>query len=83
MDGGNRNAFDVANTAWSFATMDAKAPELFKEIEKQAPRLVKDCRMPQDIANTAWAAVTLGHSAPALVRRLIGTMICTMSCASN
>ena len=43
----------VANTVLSFATM-------FEEFEKQAPRVVKDCRTPQDIANTAWAAATLG-----------------------
>ena len=49
----------IANTAWSFTTMDVKAPEVFKEIEKRSSFLVKE-GTPHAIANTAWAAATLG-----------------------
>jgi hypothetical protein len=56
---------EVANTAWSFATLGFKAPKLFDAIEHRADWLVEEGN-PQDVANTVWSFATLGLKAPKL-----------------
>jgi len=57
---------EIANAAWSFATMEVKAPELFREIETRASLLVKKDDT-QVTANTARAYGKLQYDAPTLL----------------
>jgi len=53
---------EIATSAWSFAKIDVKAPELFKGIETRASFLVKEGDQ-QNIANTAWSFATMDVNA--------------------
>jgi hypothetical protein len=59
------NPQNLANTAWSFATLKHEAPSLLDAIAASAQvRIVEFKR--QALSNTAWGFATLNHEAPAL-----------------
>ena len=54
---------------WACATLGVKAPKLFKALDQQSDRLLRDF-IPQDVANLVWACATLGVKAPKLFEAL-------------
>ncbi len=58
---------NLANTAWSFATVGHKEARLFTALAAAAERRMRDFNS-QALANTAWAFAVMGHSDEQLVR---------------
>jgi hypothetical protein len=59
----------LANAAWGFAKLGARAPALFEGLASAA--LAKlECFTPQGLAHLAWALAAVGHYHPALMAQL-------------
>ncbi|KAJ1625792.1 hypothetical protein T492DRAFT_577145, partial [Pavlovales sp. CCMP2436] len=56
---------NMANTAWAFATLGVRVPELFDAIARESEQRI-DTFNPQGLANIAWSFATLGLQAPQL-----------------
>lgn len=61
----------AANTAWAYARLGARCPDMFGAIAEAAPKLLPGAT-PQELANLAWAYATLGIPAPGLFRAIDG-----------
>jgi len=55
---GESNSQDIANVAWSFATLGYQAPTLFAEIDRKASFLQE--ATVQEVCNTCYAIAVLG-----------------------
>jgi len=59
------DAQGLANTAWAFATLGVRAPQLFDAITRESEQRIGSFTT-QNLANTAWAFAALGVPAPRL-----------------
>ena len=58
--------YELATTAWAFASAGHSAPALLDAIAEMAVRRLRDFK-PQHLSKMAWAYAKAGHSAPALL----------------